>query len=892
MYLYGSFINRAGNKISVHIITNGSKSKTAEIGSEQSGVFFAEADAVTIDSQVNDTFDVLLTNQATIKLLTANFIPELFCKSAFDAVVNIYKDSDCVFAGYIEPQAYSQSYNELYDELELSCIDALSATQYSKYGGIGAYAVSYSEVKEAAKQRTFADILEGILNGVAQPLVLEGEHVPELYYDCSKRLDRADGPHDVFDNLAISELLFLGGEEDDTWQQDEVITELLKYLNLHITQIGFDFYVFDWATIKNQSVGAIQFWGRKSRAIKIAYQNTVLISVDNVADCGTSISIGEVFNRLLLTAKTKSVESIIESPLDDDLLKSPFSNRQLYMTEYSADGEGSNAIKAFFAMTHDQTTTFGDAVVTDWYMQVMNNKHWRFGMPDGQRSIIEEYAKHNENQQAIPNLLRANACAAIIAFGKNEQKASRVDNAPVSKIDMTNCLYISVNGNEVDNDETKTYPNADDIKKRIPYATYTGNMSGGVFSPSDEETTNYIVLSGSIILNPIMHLTAPYKNCSEAASFTDFTRYYRYKTVPSRKNGDGRYYTQKYYKAARPSQTAEWDDTTDYGLVPFTDQGPQEYEFNYSAIGDSGDNISKISVLACMLVIGGQCAVEVGTSGAISDIVWRKYKTREQCADDDEYYAQCFTIGFNPKIGDKIIGTKFDLQNNIDYTMGLDTEGTAIPIRKSDNLSGRVQFKILGPVNATWDNITRRHPTWFRHTKWTTTTVSLLAHTSSIIIEDFEVKVYSDNGLVNNSGDSDLIYMSDTVETYSNQKEMEMKINSALTAEECAALDVTNTVKLSTPTDTRNKAGVLTIYDAGSGDTAKPEQLYVNQYYHEYHAPKIEMQQTLRDEAENVGFFFHYRHPVLGKDMFVEGISYNLQAAEATLKLKEIETND
>ena len=50
--------------------------------------------------------------------------------------------------------------------------------------------------------------------------------------------------------------------------------------------------------------------------------------------------------------------------------------------------------------------------------------------------------------------------------------------------------------------------------------------------------------------------------------------------------------------------------------------------------------------------------------------------------------------------------------------MNLETEGTAIPITKDDALSGAVVFRILGPINLTWNDITRRHKTWFRHTKW------------------------------------------------------------------------------------------------------------------------------------------------------------------------------
>jgi hypothetical protein len=35
--------------------------------------------------------------------------------------------------------------------------------------------------------------------------------------------------------------------------------------------------------------------------------------------------------------------------------------------------------------------------------------------------------------------------------------------------------------------------------------------------------------------------------------------------------------------------------------------------------------------------------------------------------------------------------------------MNIDGEGTAIPITSADALSGKVDFKILGPINLTYD---------------------------------------------------------------------------------------------------------------------------------------------------------------------------------------------
>lgn len=895
MYLHGHFYNQREERIEVHILTGGDRTKETVIGEKNGELSFTD-DPVELTSQVNDTFDHLLCQQATVRLLARNFVPDFFCASCRDAVVNIYREGKCLFAGFIEPQSYSQGYNEEFDEIELSCIDALTALQYAKYRDVGSLGVLYNVVKAEAEQRTFLEMLKEIMGGVTAGLDIVGGNAVRYLYDGSKAVDDLTGNrYAIFGQLTINELLFLGDEEDDVWQQDEVLEEMLKYLNLHIVQDGFTFYIYSWESVKG---GERIYWRDLLTGASVTTaRQTTDIRTGIVTDTDTTISVGEVYNRLLLTAKVESMESVIESPLDDDLLKSPYKNYQKYMTEYSSDGEGSTAIDAFDAMTHGQETTYSGGCVTDWYVQVKNNSEWLF--PNmGSGNVMEELCSEGKNQQALPNLLAKQPGAAIIALGKVEKKTDGKDNSPTPKVEMTNYLVVSVNGNG-DDKEATTYPNADSLKAGVPRAVYNGSMTGGVFSPTDEGTTNYIVLSGKLVLNPVMALTDTYKAIYnyDRAGFPDGMpffigiRKWWHMTVPSRNNGDGRYYTQQWWKVTTPNEAATWDVETEHGFVPFTDSGPQLYEFKYSAIGDGSDHISKVGVLACMLIIGDKCVVEKGTEGQVSDFEWRKYKTLEECADEDEYYQQCFTIGFDPKIGDKIVGTKFDLQNNVSYELGIDAEGIAIPIKKSDKVSGRVRFMILGPVNAVWDVVTRRHKTWFRHTKWNSTTIPLLAHVSSIMVEQFEVKIYSDNGLVNNTGDNDLVYMSDTKESFVNVKDdIEMKINSALTAAECQALDVTDSVKMSTPVNTLTGEGLLTIYDHNREESAKPEQLYVDSYYKEWHAPRVVMTQKLTDtDGGIVSLFAHYRHPMMGKTFFVQGISRNLEEGYAEMTLKEIE---
>lgn len=886
MYLYGSFINQTGKTVTVHIVTGASRAGAIEIGADSSDVYFSD-NPVEINSEVNDTFDHLLRSSAVIRLQTRDYIPDLFGTSARSAVVNIYRDGECLFAGFVEPQTYSQPYNEVYDELELNCIDALSALQYSKYKNIGSAGISYGTVKANAAQRVFRDIITEILDGITADLNIVGNGATRYLYDGSKALDSASGNrYSIFNQISISELLFLGDTDADVWNQSEVLEEILKYLNLHIVQDGLSFYIFSWETVKGGS--GITWQGIGDGQGYNTSISEVSFSLENVSDCNTQISIGEVYNQLLLTCEIEAVENVIESPLDDSVLSSPFDNYQRYCTEYSSDGEGRSAFNAFWAMTHGEYTDYGEGSITNWFLQVMSNSEWifpRFGVES--TDLVELLCSSGKNQQTLPNWLASNPGAAILSLGSVEINTAHDDNSPTSKVNMTSCLVLSVNGNGNDSESTY-YPNANDIKANIPYAVYTGNISGGNFSPADDSTTNYIVISGNVIMNPLMEMTATYSRLQEPDSISDYL-VFRSKTVPSRNNKDGRFYTRQYWKAVNPKDEAVWDRDTDYGLIPFSDKGPQLYEFKYSAIGEGTDTVSKVAVLACMLIIGDKCVVETGTDGQVSDFEWKTYKPLSQCSSEDEYYQQCFTIGFDPKIGDKLIGTEFRMQNNISYTMGIDAEGIAIPIKKSDHVNGQVRFMILGPVNTIWDEITRRHGTFFRHTSWKTNSIPLLAHVSNIVVKSFEMKVYSDNGLIGNIGDNDIVYMSDTNEAFVNKKDdIEFRISSDLTSAECQSLGVANSVKMSTPVNVTTNEGVLTIYDCNQNETDKPEKIYVNSYYNEYHVPKVLMDQGIMDIDDNVSRFNHYSHPAIGKTFFVQGISRNLMEGSARLNLKEI----
>lgn len=868
MKLSGEYYNRLGQLISVSL-TNGDETDTEAFGNEDFGL--AE-DPIEIETSVNDTFDVIVKSSATITIVTRKFTQDFFAKNARDVTATVQRDGEVIFSGYVEPMSLSQDFINVYDDMDLNCVDYLSTLENYNYKGVGT-TTSYDAAKASASQRTFADIMKEILGS------------ENVYYDQSKTYSTKAKSAEIFTKTSISDLLFLGDSEDDVWTQEETLEAILKYFDLHIVQIGTDFFIFSWATVKADS-DTIDFVNVFSGEKKAVGRKVIPITPDVSASDDASISMGDIYNQIKVKCDLEAIEDVIEPPLEEESLKSPYPGKQLYMREYWSDGEGQKAIDAFSDLMCGVQNDYEQAGTTDWYLQVKSNQKWAFGYAGN--DIISQMCSDGQNQQAVPNWMSKNIGAAIVSLGSVKKQLSKNDNSPTAKVDMTDYLVISINGNGKDDateTDTTSYPAENDIKAAIPVATYNGNVSGGNFSPADEKTTNYIVISGSVVLNPIMGMTADYKSL-KGTGRTDMKMKYWHKTVPSRNNDDGRYYTQEYFKAEKPTYTAVEDTDITQGLVPFTDDAEQLYEFKYSAIGDSSDTISKVAVLQCMLIIGDKCVVETGTQGQVTDFAWKTYKERSECASDDEYYQQSFTVGFNPKIGDKLIGTEFSIQNNVDYTLGLDEEGTAIPIKMSDHISGKVKFIILGPVNMRWSNITRRHPSFWRHTKWTDGSVLLLAHTSSIMLKEFEIKVTSDNGGNTNGEDNDIVYVSDTDEEFVNKQEQEFKINSALTTEECEQLGAKSQVSLSTPISTETRNGILSLTDLVRKETAKPEQLYVDAYYQEWNEPRAELEMSVVDKE--ISFFDKYRHPALtGKEFYTTSVTRHVNDGEAEIKIRE-----
>ena len=654
MYIHGDFRDVNNVLYSVHILSDNDKTKELTIG--EKGLFFSGS-PISIETDIDDTFQTIIRRSATINLVTSDYIGDkLFANNSRNIKVNIYKEDLCIYAGFVEPNTFSQPFANGLEEFTINTTDALTTLQYYNYGDVTLK--TYLKAKKVAKVKTFKDMLDQMLGDILDIDIVNGTG-GVIYYDLSKGITKGK-ESTIFNDCSMSELYLLGDEADDVWTNEDVLEQMLQYLNLHIIQDGLDYYIFDWNSIKNRRTN----WQNMTlRAVTLQNPSVIEMTSEMHSSNDTNLSVADVYNQVSVKCKLEDQEDVIKSPMDSDSLSSLYNGKQKYMTEYISEGEGVRANNAFFDMIHDRATTYDGCRTVDWYLQAMYNRNWNFITPNGDITDLCEFGNNMYiNQWKLPKYLKDNQLVpSLFRMGSVEKKPNTTDNSPTSKIDMSSYLFISINGNG-DDTETNHSPSDQTLQNRSGMIEYIGNSSGGVFSPTDDVTTNYLVFSGKLCLMPIQ---------KETDKFSTLLNYdkgsYWHKTVPSDNNGDGRYYTRKWYNQTSPS-----DEATSYiegalSLHPWTkDKANHQLQYNYTSKGDSTDKFSKLPVLECELIIGNKRLIETNIDiYGNSTFKWVEIG-KEPIIDGDKITT--FSLGINPKIGDKIIGDEFSIQNNISYS--------------------------------------------------------------------------------------------------------------------------------------------------------------------------------------------------------------------------------
>lgn len=838
---------------------------TYDLNDESSPVKIA-FDSVEIEYDMDDLFQTIIKKTMKIDFVTTTYIGDvLFSDKVKEVKVTVKLQDVIIFNGYVEPYTFSQEYAHKQDEFTLNCIDELGCLEYQ-------YMIQHHEWKNVISKEqaiSFKEYLSMILP-------------TNTYYDMSKK----NGNRSVFDAVGVSMQVFLGDSEDDLENNEDNLSKILKYFNLHIIQNGSDLFIFDWNTIKAK--GSKVFYNIFDNTTKTVDLSQITVTKDSYVDDSTSLSISDTYNQIKLKVNLDTIDTLLTDPLDTDDIQYYSNYKQLWFSEYISSGEGESAHNAFKSIIK-QGYENGNTIIddydawqrNDWYFKLGYNPKWKL-MWNGidVNDWIERDSQGNPiNLHRIFEVMKSyRFFPFIIACGKNEDSLDRnnksrltSDGGVKGSIASENYIVISVNGNEDDSqaelkriqsaiDKSSGYNETTDTAKGL--LEYTGSTSGQ-YSPTDDDTTNYVVFKGSITLNPCRYISGWFSLGSSQwsskfkASQPNITFKEVYDanvkdsawayTVDVTDNDDGGLYAHQFWKATTPGSTETQAPSTNM-LYPFTDEKKaRSLEYNYSGHWDSTDQWDKLDILECELKIGEKYLVETYDNGNKQKPKYGWY-TESSLPYVNGKKKNTFSLGFDPEIGEMIIGKEYDITNTVNGKIS-DEKGMAVPIKKSDALSGKLSFKILGVVNQQWNEITRRHPTLFRSTKYYDNWKNLWSHVSSIWLKDFEIGIISDNkGSDVPSTKKDLLYVSNMVHDVIRTKDdEEFDICTTPTTEELIANGVETNIANNTAIDLNTNQPLESITDTTQSLTERPERLWVDQYWNIYSSPRCIVETKLDD---------------------------------------------
>lgn len=812
--------------------------------------------------------------------------------------------------------------------------------------------------------------------GTVIPGYVTSVYTPHVWYDQSKRYKSFNN---IFEKLMVSEGMILGESEDDMWTMEEILEEVLKYLNLHIVQHGLDYYIFDWETSKTdtQVVWLDIFTGDTMTST----YNIVNVPISAYGSDDTQLTIDEVYNQVSVKDDITEMDDVIFSPLDSKQL-TDLTYPQKYVTEYAAPGEGKTAFNMFYDMVRNnaipEENKWTSAYKKNWYMKLKKAAYWDF-LKNGQDVYnhlpMDGNGKYYNQWQLPKHLFNTPLTACLLSYGAGDEfsKNNIQEKENVSKYDDYICINVGGNGSDEKSihqssdfyDAAPTmFPQENDLKNSGLEIRYKYTTDGN-YSPASEEVCNYLVFGGKFMLttphectggngtkdgnfirdkahgffiSTISSIEDYYNKRTDDANkgnvggnYFDWMVFKRknnlfsmysqwsnsastareqnqYKCVSNPKNDSGAYYGLLFYDTAYPDQP-DHENRNMTNLMPPFDRGGWSKRFRYdinkySYLYDSGtdyDIIPCVDVLACQLQIGDKFCREVPVQRVENGIRYSD-KTYEWISAQDLYdngdyyllpdgsvrYEAYINLSMDIDNGQYVIGEEHEMWNNIETKMGLgDKKGIAIPLPYSEHLSGELKFSILGPVNNTWDNGIRRHPTWFRGTHVTQNYLSILPHVGQIWIKQFSVELCSDRGKNIEYEDADIVYRSDEQKKFINKKDdIEFRFTTALTGAEAATMKVNYTQNRSDVADDEGNP-VLSITDVHTQETDKPEKIYVDAYYREYCEPRTILETTVHDGSISNPFNKYNISFMNGKTYYFVSEEKNVVTNKTKLKLKE-----
>ena len=271
-------------------------------------VFFSDSPFNVDYNGGNTIYEPLKLSNATCSLLDKDYHFDLYTSTAQGTKVTLTNVTGSIveWVGYLTPNMYSMGFENVYEAIELECIDGLSTLENFKYSNING---SYKDVV------SFESL---ILN-----IIKKTNCYSEIYLPQTVQLSLST--NNVFRELHISEQNFFDGDGEPMTYK-EVLSEVLKFLGLTAVAFGNKVFILDYDGIKNNYNTYLKYSTTNNFSSYTYTTSSTLSNTKNITGStdikmnGSKIELDKTFNQIGIKTSMYYNDSVIPEIFNEDSL--------------------------------------------------------------------------------------------------------------------------------------------------------------------------------------------------------------------------------------------------------------------------------------------------------------------------------------------------------------------------------------------------------------------------------------------------------------------------------------------------------------------------------------------------------------------------------------------
>lgn len=296
----------------------------------------------------SDVFKPIRYSGASLKLLLQNPKFDVYQGEITRIKVDVFKNNEIFWSGFITPCIYSQPYSRVVDEVSLEAIDRLSALQYMQFGNGKTIETTYNVIK----------YILGLVN--------DDKFFDKIYVQ--KKLS-INGSTDLLNTIYLQQMNFYD-EEDEALKCDEIMEYIMAYLGLTMVQWKNDLYCVDMTDVYNNSAMTFNVYTLSSSTPTtetIQFPTYILNSGVTCGEDTCEIELDEVYNKVTVVDNLLEYSDLIKNITDTGITQ--------YLVKYPNNVDGDISRLTIKDSTYEENARDTEYICYNAFYKLQSNSY-------------------------------------------------------------------------------------------------------------------------------------------------------------------------------------------------------------------------------------------------------------------------------------------------------------------------------------------------------------------------------------------------------------------------------------------------------------------------------------------------------------------------------------